>query len=60
HEFLKSLNEHMRIEGRHIILLADNASSHPAPSTPPINYTGPMPSQLTNITLRYLPSNTSA
>jgi len=43
YEFLNSLNERMRIQDRHIILLADNAPAHSSPLDPPQNYMGPTP-----------------
>jgi len=60
YEFLNSLNEQMRIQDRHIILLADNAPTHPPPSTTPLNYTGPTPPVLTHVKVHYLPPNTTA
>ena len=60
YEFLNSLNERMRIQDRHIILLADNAPTHPSPLNPPSNYTGPIPSVLSHVRVYYLPPNTTA
>ncbi|PWW72651.1 DDE-domain-containing protein [Tuber magnatum] len=45
----------MHINCRHIALISDNCPSHPPPERPPIDYTGPPPPTLTNITLIYLP-----
>jgi len=50
----------MRINGRHITLLSDICPSHPRPEQPPLNYTGPPPPTLANITLIYLPPCKSA
>jgi len=60
YEFLRSLNDEMRINRRHIALISDNCPSHPRPEQPPIDYTGPTPPTLTNITLIYLPPNKTA
>jgi len=59
YEYLRDLNQDMRIQGRKIILISDNCPSHPHPETPPENYSGPTPPQLTIITLLYLPPNTT-
>jgi len=59
-EFLRILNEEMRIQGRNIALLSDNCPSHSHPNSPPENYEGPIPPSLTNITLIYLPPNTTS
>ena len=55
YEFLRSLNDEMRINRHHIALISDNCPSHPRPEQPPLDYTGPPPPTLTNITLIYLP-----
>jgi len=60
YEFMNSLNERMRIQDHHIILLADNAPTHPSPLSSPLNYMGPAPSALANINVYYLPPNTTA
>lgn len=60
YEFLRTLNEEMRIARRNIALLSDNCPSHPHPNSPPENYEGPSPPSLTNITLIYLPPNTTS
>jgi len=60
YEFLRGLNEEMRIARRHIALVTDNCPTHPPPTSPPIDYKGPPPPVLTNITLVYLPPNTTS
>ena len=50
----------MRIALRFIALVTDNCPTHPPPISPPIDYKGPTPPLLTNITLIYLlPGTTS-
>ena len=51
--WLSYINEGFRIQNRHILLLADNAASHRI-------QTGENSLQLTNITLHYLPPNTTS
>ena len=60
YEFLNSLNKEICIQDCHIILLADNAPSHPSLLSPPTNYSGPIPLELTHIKVHYLPPNTTA
>ncbi|RPA99197.1 hypothetical protein L873DRAFT_1907836 [Choiromyces venosus 120613-1] len=55
YEFLCLLNDEMHIQHCHIALISDNCPSHPSPDKPPIDYTGPTPSILTNLTLIFLP-----
>ncbi|PWW74631.1 DDE-domain-containing protein, partial [Tuber magnatum] len=55
YEFLCALNDEMAIQHRHIALILDNCSYHPPPDKLPIDYTGPQPPVLTNITLIFLP-----
>ncbi|RPA97578.1 DDE-domain-containing protein [Choiromyces venosus 120613-1] len=55
YEFLRSLNDEMHIQHRHIALISDNCPSHPLLDKPPIDYTGPTPLILTNLTLIFLP-----
>ena len=50
----------MRIQYRNFILLTDNALTYRSPLSPPLNYTGPTPSLLTNVKVYYLPPNTTA
>ena len=50
----------MRIQSHNIILITDNCPSHPHPDSLPENYEGPPPPILTNITLLYLPPNTTS
>ncbi|PWW80895.1 hypothetical protein C7212DRAFT_161883, partial [Tuber magnatum] len=57
--YLQSFDYDMRIQDHKIILITDNCPSHPSPDCPSENYTGPRPPQLTNITLLYLPPNTT-
>jgi hypothetical protein len=59
-EFLRNLNVEMRIERRHIALVTDNCPTHPNPANPPLNWTGPTPPELTNVTLVFLPPNTTS
>jgi len=54
------LNDEMRIAQCSIALVTDNCPTHPPPSSPTIDYKGPKPSQLTNITLVYLPPGTTS
>lgn len=60
YEFLRAINDEMRISGRHIALITDNCPTHPLPEQPPLNYTGPPPPVMTNVTLIYLPPNTTS
>lgn len=60
YDFLRSFNIEMRIARRYIALVTDNCSTHPHPQRPPQNYIGPTPPELTNITLIYLPPNTTS
>jgi len=60
YEFLRGLNDKMRIARQHIALVTDNCPTHPPPTSPPIDYKGPPPPVLTHITLVYLPPNTTA
>lgn len=61
-EFLKPLNNEMRILQRHIALITENCPTHPRPNHPPQNYIRPDPThdQLTHITLIYLSPNTTS
>ncbi|KAH0604921.1 uncharacterized protein H6S33_006589 [Morchella sextelata] len=60
YEFLWTFNHRMRIENRNVTLVTDNCPTHPHPRHPPQNYNGPTPPVLTNITLIYLPPNTTS
>ena len=60
YEFLRGLNNEMRIAQRQIALVTDNCPTHPPPTAPPIDYKGPTPPVLTHITLIYLPPNTTS
>lgn len=60
YEFLRRLNEEMRISQRNIALVTDNCPTHPRPECPPVEYTGPPPPILTNIKLIYLPPRTTS
>jgi len=60
YEYLRNLNQSMRIQGRRIALITDNALTHPPPESPPIDYDGPPPPRLDHIKLIYLPPNTTA
>ena len=60
YEYLRNFDQEMRIQRRNIILITDNCPSHPHPNSPPENYEGPAPPVLTNITLLYLPPNTTS
>ena len=60
YEFLRRLNEEMRISQRQIALVTDNCPTHPRPDSPPIEYSGPTPPVLTNIKLIYLPPCTTS
>lgn len=60
YEFLRGLNDEMRIAQRFIALVTDNCPTHPPPTSPPIDYKGPTPPLLTNITLIYLPPGTTS
>lgn len=58
--FLHQFNEYMRISHRQVILISDNAPTHPHPSSPPKNYTGSQPPTLTHIQLIYIEPNLTA
>ena len=58
YEFLRTLDQEMRIARGNITLLNDNYPSHSHPNSLPENYEGPPPPSLTNITRIYLPPNT--
>lgn len=60
YEFLRGLDDEMRISQRRIALITDNCPTHPHPNSPPLEYSGPTPPVLTNITLIYLPPGTTA
>jgi len=60
YEYLRKLNDKMRIQGRKIILITDNCPSHPRPDSPPDNYEGPIPPTLTHLKLLYLPPNSTS
>jgi len=60
YEFLRGLNDEMRIAQRSIALVTDNCPTHPPPTSPPIDYKGPKPPLLTHITLVYLPPGTTS
>lgn len=60
YEFLRALDTEMRISGRHIALVTDNCPTHPHPECPPANFTGVHPGPLTNVTMIYLPPNTTS
>ena len=60
YEFLRLLNEEMRISQRYIALVTDNCPTHPRPVSPPIEYNRPTPLVLTHIKLIYLPPCTTA
>jgi hypothetical protein len=60
YEYLRAFDTDMRQQNRQIILLVDNAPTHPHPNCPPQNYTGPTSPVLTNIRLEFLPPNTTA
>ena len=60
YEFLRRLDEEMRISQRYIALVTDNCPTHPRPDSPPIEYSGPTPLVLTHIKLIYLPPCTTA
>ncbi|CUS07543.1 unnamed protein product [Tuber aestivum] len=60
YEFLRKLNDEMRIARRHIALVTDNCPTHPQPTSPPIDYKGPPPPILSHVTLVYLPPNTTS
>ena len=49
-EWLKSMDKKFRIEKRHCVLIIDNCPSHP----------NPLPFPLTNVTLHFLPKNTTS
>jgi len=55
YEFLRLLNDEMRVQHRHIANLSDNCPSYRPSDQPPMDYAGPPPPVLTNITLIYLP-----
>jgi len=50
----------MRIAQHFIALVTDNFPTHPPPTSPPIDYKGPKPPLLTNVTLIYLPPGTTS
>jgi len=56
YEYLRNLNDKMRIQGRKIILITNNCPSHQHPNSPPGIYEGPIPPTLTHLKLLYLPS----
>ena len=60
YEFLRGLNNEMRIAQQQIALVTDNCSTHPLPTAPSIDYKGPTPPILTHVTLIYLPPNTTS
>ena len=60
YEYLQNLNDSMKIQGRRIALITDNAPTHLPPESPPIDYKGPPPPVLDHIKLIYLPPNTTA
>ena len=49
-EWLKSMDKKFRVEKRHCVLLIDNCPSHP----------NPLPFPLTNLTIHFLPKNTTS
>ena len=60
YEYLRNFDDEMGIQRHNIILITDNCPSYPHPNSPPENYEGPAPPVFTNITLLYLPSNTTS
>lgn len=60
YEYLSNFDHEMRIQQRNIILITDNCPSHAHPDSPPENCKGPPSPILTNITLLYLPLNTTS
>ena len=58
--FLNQFNEYMRIALRQVILISDNAPTHPHSLSPPKNYTGRPPPHLTHINLIYIDPNLTA
>jgi len=60
YEYLQNLNDSMKIQGRRIALITDNAPTQPPPERPPIEYKRPPPPVLDHIKLIYLPPNTTA
>lgn len=59
YEYLRELNTEMQQQKRRIALITDNCPLYPRPNQPPKDYDGPQPPTLTNITLIYLPRNTT-
>jgi len=49
YEYLRKLNDKMRIQGRKIILITNNCPSQPYPDAPSDNYEGPIPPTLTHL-----------
>jgi len=60
YEYPRAFNQDMKQQNHHIILLVDNAPTHPRPTSPPKDYEDPPPPELTNVRLEYLPPNTTA
>ena len=60
YHFLKQFNEYMQISHRQVILISDNAPTHPHPDMPPKSYTGPSPPCLSHVRLIYIDPNLTA
>ena len=52
--FLRKFNDQMRVDQRHVILISENAPTHPNPASPPGSYQGPVPPVLTNVRMVYI------
>ena len=50
----------MRIAHRQVVLISDNAPTHPDPVSPPKNYTGVCPPSLTHVRILYIDPNLTA
>jgi len=60
YDFLRLFENDMRVQGRYVLLLSDNASSHADPLKPPENYQGPPPPLLVHVKLVYIAPNMTA
>ena len=49
-DWLKSLDKKFRVQNRHCLMIVDNCTSHP----------NPLPVKLTNLTINFLPKNTTS
>ena len=60
YEYLQNLNNSMKIQGRRIALITDNAPTHQPSENPPIDHMGPPPPVLDHVKLIYVLLNTTA